>query len=34
LDQVTDNGQLNYWRVLDELVEAVRELNQTLKMKL
>jgi hypothetical protein len=34
LDQVTDNGQINYWRVLDEIREALVELNQTLKMKL
>ena len=34
LDQVTDNGQLNYWKVLDEIREALVELNQTLKMKL
>ena len=34
LDQVTDNGQINYWKVLDEIREALVELNQTLKMKL
>ena len=34
LDQVTDNGQLNYWKALDEIREALVELNQTLKMKL
>ena len=34
LDQVTDNSQLNYWRVLDEIREALVELNQTLKAKL
>ena len=34
LDQVTDNGQLNYWKVLDEIREALVEINQTLKMKL
>ena len=34
VDQVTDNGQLNYWKVLDEIREALVELNQTLKMKL
>ena len=31
LDQVTDNGQLNYWKVLDEIREALVEINQTLK---
>ena len=31
LDQVTDNGQINYWKVLDEIREALVELNQTLK---
>ena len=34
VDQVTDNDQLNYWKVLDEIREALVELNQTLKMKL
>ena len=34
LDQVTDNGQLNYWKVLDEIREALVDINQTLKMKL
>jgi hypothetical protein len=34
LDQITDNSQLNYWKVLDEIREALVELNQTLKMKL
>ena len=34
LDQVTDNSQLNYWKVLDEIREALVEINQTLKMKL
>ena len=34
LDQVTDNGQLNYWKALDEIREALVELNQNLKMKL
>ena len=34
LDQVTDNSQLNYWKVLDEIREALVELNQTLKTKL
>ena len=34
LDQVTDNGQLNYWKVLDEIREALVEINQTLKIKL
>jgi len=34
LDQVTDNGQINYWKVLDEIREALVELNQTLKNKL
>ena len=34
LDQVTDNGQINYWKVLDEIREALVEINQTLKMKL
>jgi len=26
--------QVNHWHVLDEIVEAIRELNQTLKSKL
>jgi len=26
--------QVNHWQVLDEIVEAIRELNQTLKNKL
>jgi len=26
--------QVNHWQVLDEIVEAIRELNQTLKSKL
>ena len=34
VDQVTDNSQLNYWKVLDEIREALVEINQTLKMKL
>ena len=34
VDQVTDNDQLNYWKVLDEIREALVEINQTLKMKL
>ena len=34
LDQVTDNEQINYWKVLDEIREALVELNQTLKYKL
>jgi hypothetical protein len=34
LDQVTDNSQLNYWKVLDEIREALVEINQTLKTKL
>ena len=34
LDQVTDNGQINYWKVLNEIREALVEINQTLKMKL
>ena len=34
LDQVTDNAQLNYWKVLDEIREALVDINQTLKMKL
>ena len=34
LDQVTVNEQLNYWKVLDEIREALVELNQTLKTKL
>ena len=33
LDQVTDNGQLNYWKVLDEIREALVEINQTLKRR-
>jgi hypothetical protein len=31
LDQVTDNSQLNYWKVLDEIREALVDINQTLK---
>ena len=31
LDQVTDNDQINYWKVLDEIREALVEINQTLK---
>jgi hypothetical protein len=31
LDQVMHNDQLNYWKVLDEIREAVVEINQTLK---
>lgn len=31
LDQVTDNEQINYWKVLDEIREALVEINQTLK---
>ena len=34
LDKVTDNSQLNYWKVLDEIREALVEINQTLKTKL
>ena len=34
LDQVTDNEQINYWKVLDEIREALVEINQTLKIKL
>ena len=34
LDQVSENEQLNYWKVLDEIREALVEINQTLKMKL
>ena len=34
LDQVTDNGQINYWKVLNEIREALVDINQTLKMKL
>jgi hypothetical protein len=34
LDQVIDNAQLNYWKVLDEIREALVEINQTLKIKL
>ena len=34
LDQVTDNGQINYLKVLDEIREALVEINQTLKTKL
>ena len=34
VDQVTDNSQLNYWKVLDEIREALVDINQTLKMKL
>ena len=33
LDQVTDNAQLNYWKVLDEIREALVEINQTLKRR-
>ena len=33
LDQVTDNVQLNYWKVLDEIREALVEINQTLKRR-
>ena len=33
LDQVTDNAQLNYWKVLDEIREALIEINQTLKRR-
>ena len=33
LDQVTDNGQINYWKVLDEIREALVEINQTLKLR-
>ena len=33
LDQVTDNGQINYWKVLDEIREALVEINQTLKRR-
>ena len=32
LDQV--DNQVNYWKVLDEIREALVEINQTLKMKL
>ena len=31
VDQVTDNDQLNYWKVLDEIREALVDINQTLK---
>ena len=31
LDQVMHNDQLNYWKVLDEIREALVEINQTLK---
>ena len=34
LDQVTVNAQLNYWKVLDEIRQALVEINQTLKIKL
>ena len=34
LDQITDNSQLNYWKVLDEIREALVQINQTLKIKL
>ena len=34
LDQVVDNDQINYWKVLDEIREALVEINQTLKTKL
>lgn len=33
LDQVTDNGQINYWKVLDEIRAALVEINQTLKRR-
>ena len=33
LDQVTDNDQINYWKVLDEIREALVEINQTLKRR-
>ena len=33
LDQVTENAQLNYWKVLDEIREALVEINQTLKRR-
>ena len=33
LDQVTDNEQINYWKVLDEIREALVEINQTLKRR-
>ena len=33
VDQVTDNDQLNYWKVLDEIREALVEINQTLKRR-
>lgn len=34
VDQVTESNQVNYWKVLDEIREALVEINQTLKMKL
>lgn len=34
LDQVMDNNQINYWKLLDEIREALVEINQTLKTKL
>jgi hypothetical protein len=34
VDQVVENDQINYWKVLDEIREALVEINQTLKMKL
>ena len=33
LDQVTDNEQINYWKVLDDIREALVEINQTLKRR-
>lgn len=29
-----DNNQINYWKLLDEIREALVEINQTLKTKL
>lgn len=34
LDQVVEHDQINYWKVLDEIREALVEINQTLKNKL
>jgi hypothetical protein len=33
LDQVMHNDQLNYWKLLDEIREALVEINQTLKRR-
>jgi hypothetical protein len=32
--EIADGDQLNYWKVLDEIREALVEINQTLKTKL